>query len=146
MLRHLRRPQPRPSFIMCFDPLLGTRSVWGSTVVVNHCVGVGFQLLLLLLNKIQQDDLSAAWPSFLNVVFLNLFVTSTQCRKHSLNWVCSKIVCKRSPLVSSMFSNLSLYTLPGVHHISLFFYFIGRPASFFPWNCKLVDYDLLHLC
>ena len=85
LLRYPRRPQPRPSFIMCFDPLLGTLSGWGSTVVVNHCVGVGFQLLLLLLNKIQQDDLSAAWPSFLNVVFLNLFVTSTQCRKHSLN-------------------------------------------------------------
>ena len=34
-------------------------------------LGLGFQVLLFIFNQIQQDDFSAAWPSFLTVVFLS---------------------------------------------------------------------------
>lgn len=98
LLRHPPHSQPRPSFIACFNPLLGTFSErGGSTVVINLCVlWVGFQLLLLLFNQIQRDDLSAAWPSFLT------FLTAI-------------LLCLHP--TPSVFSNICLYNLPGILYI-----------------------------
>ena len=125
LCRHLRRPQPRPSLIMCFDPLLGTQD-WGTTMVINHCApGVGFQLLMLLFNQIQQDDLSAAWPGFLTAVLLCLPVTPGAANSHHTD-------CAENPLQpistveSSMFSNLILYTLTGVIIFRSFFHWPHR--------------------
>ena len=47
-----------------------------------------------------------------------------------------EILCIWSPLESSMFSNICLYVLPGVHHISLFLFFIAFPHLSFHWTVK----------
>ena len=76
-LRNLQRPQPRPSFIACFDPMLGTLSGWGSTVVINHCASewVSSCCCSSSTRSGQINELSAAWPSFLTAVLLILPVT-----------------------------------------------------------------------
>ena len=89
------------------------------------CAGVGFQLLMLLFNQIQQDDLSAAWPSFLTAVLLCLPVTPGAANSHHTD-------CAENPLQpistveSSMFSNLILYTLTGVIIFRSFFHWPPR--------------------
>ena len=62
----------------------------GSTVVINQFASaVGFQLLLLLLNNIQQDDLSAAWSS-LCYCRSPVSTCHTQGRQQSPPWLCWK--------------------------------------------------------
>ena len=116
LLRHLRSPQPRSSFIVCFDPLVDTLTGvggGGSTVVINNCAsGPGFQPLLLLFNQIQQDDLSAVWPSFLTAFLLCLPVTpSAENSRHTDS--------AGNPL--QLISTGKFHVFQGVHHISLFF-------------------------
>ena len=91
-----------------------------------------------------------AWGMWACSLFLSFpqcrsseFPCHFQCRKQSLHWLCWKSLCNRSPLESSMFSNLCLYTLPWHHHISLFS-FIGLPASFFPsWTVNSMTMTFL---
>ena len=69
-------PQPRSSFILCFDPLLDTLSGWGvHSGDQSLCDGVRFLATVAPLQPVQQDDLSTSWPSFLTAVLLCLPVT-----------------------------------------------------------------------
>ena len=83
------------------------------TVVINYWAsGVGFQLLLLLFNQIQQDDLCAAWPSFLTALLLCIPVTpSAENSRHT--------DCAGNPL--QPISTGKFHVFQGVHHISPFF-------------------------
>ena len=110
LLRHLRRLQPSPSFIVCFEPSLGTFS--GRRGGGTHCASGWVSSLF---NQIQQDELSAAWPRFLTVVL------SLPVQKTVTSLTVLEILCNRSPRERSTFSNLCLHTLTGVLRISLFF-------------------------
>ena len=98
MLRHPRRPQPRPSFIVFSTTCSVHSQDGGSTVVINICVlGVGFQLLLSLFNR----------SSKMTSLLLDPVFPVTPSAKNPVATVnVQETLCIRSPVGSSRFTAL----------------------------------------